>query len=220
MKVELLDYFGGDVNHVNVARVSYGKEASNYTEEQNIKLLNYLVKHKHTSPFRHSTLQFRIKCQIYVERQLFKHQVGISVNSISGRYVDFSDTYGRLFVGDWRKQSTSSKQGSSGFIDTDAQFKATEIQNKVIDTCKQAYNDLLELGVSKEQARSVLPLSLETEFIWTGSFLAFIHLCDLRIKPDAQKETRDVVAEMLRLVEHMDSTPFKYSLEAFKQKQK
>ena len=220
MKVELLDYFGGDVNHVNVARVSYGKEASNYTEEQNIKLLNYLVNHGHTSPFRHSTLQFRIKCQIYVERQILKHQVGISVNSISGRYVDFSDTYGRLFVGDWRKQSTSSKQGSSGFIDTDAQFKATEIQNKVIDTCKQAYNDLLELGVSKEQARSVLPLSLETEFIWTGSFLAFIHLCDLRIKPDAQKETRDVVAEMLRLVEHMEHTPFKYSLEAFKQKQK
>src|SRR5690606_13463865 len=220
MKVELLDYFGGDVNHVNVARVSYGKEASNYTEEQNIKLLNYLVNHGHTSPFRHSTLQFRIKCQIYVERQILKHQVGISVNSISGRYVDFSDTYGRLFVGDWRKQSTSSKQGSSGFIDTDAQFKATEIQNKVIDTCKQAYNDLLELGVSKEQARSVLHLSLETEFIWTGSFLAFIHLCDLRIKPDAQKETRDVVAEMLRLVEHMDSSPFKYSLEAFKQKQK
>lgn len=217
MKVELLGFFGNDLEICNVARVSYGKEASNYTEEQNIKLINYLVKHGHTSPFRHSQLQFRIKCPIYVERQLFKHQVGISVNSISGRYVDFSDTYGRLSVGDWRKQSTSSKQGSSGPIDTDAQFKATEIQNKVIDTCKQAYDDLLELGVSKEQARSVLPLSLETEFIWTGSFLAFIHLCNLRLKPDAQKETRDVVAEMLRLVEHMEHTPFKHSLEAFKQ---
>lgn len=70
-KVELLNYFGNDDNHTNVARVSYGKEASNYTEEQNERLINYLVKHGHTSPFRHSTLQFRIKCPIYVERQLF-----------------------------------------------------------------------------------------------------------------------------------------------------
>lgn len=213
MKVELLNIFGGDDNHVNVARVSYGKEASNYTEEQNSRLLKYLVKHGHTSPFRHSQLQFRIKCPIYVERQLFKHQVGISVNSISGRYVDFSDTYSRLFVGDWRKQSVSSKQGSSGFIDMDDQFKATEIQNEVIDTCKEAYENLLKLGVSKEQARSILPLNLETEFIWTGSFLAFVHLCNLRLKEDTQKETRDVVKEMLSEVKGLDK--FKETIKAF-----
>ena len=70
-KIELLNFFGGDLNHANVARVSYAKEADNYTEEQNSKLIKYLVEHKHTSPFRHSTLQFRIKCPIYVERQLF-----------------------------------------------------------------------------------------------------------------------------------------------------
>lgn len=215
MQVELLDYFGGDTNHVNVARVSFGKEASNYSENQNERLINYLVKHGHTTPFRHSTLQFRIKCPIYVERQLFKHQVGISVNSISGRYVDFSDTYSRIFVGEWRKQSTSSKQGSSGWIDTEDQFKATEIQNSIIDTCKKAYEQLLEMGVSKEQARTILPLNLQTEFIWTGSFLALTHLLNLRLKEDTQLETRSIARIMLQLVKTIEGKPFEHSLKAF-----
>lgn len=208
MKVELLDYFGGDDNHTNVARVSYQKEVSNYTDEQNEKLINYLVKHGHTSPFRHSTLQFRVKCPIYVERQLFKHQVGISVNSVSGRYVDFSDSYHRIYIGEWRKQSKSSKQGSEGFIDD--QQQATKIQHEVIEKCKEAYDKLLQLGVSKEQARTILPLNLETEFIWTGSFLAFVHLCNLRLKPDAQFETRVIVREMFK--ELVEKTEGKFRL--------
>lgn len=211
MKVELLDYFGGDENHVNVARVSYQKKAEEYTEEQNNRLLNYLVKHGHTSPFRHSTLQFRIKCPIYVERQVQKHQIGISVNSISGRYVDFSDSYYK--IKQFRTQSKDSKQGSGADLDSIDNGMALLIQNKVIEVCKDAYNDLLELGVSKEQARSVLPLSLETEFIWTGSFLAFVHLCNLRLKPDTQKETRDLVAEMLEQVKGLEQ--FKNTIKAF-----
>lgn len=211
MKVELLDFFGGDNNHVNVARVSYGKEASNYTEEKNIRLLKYLVNHGHTSPFRHSHLQFRIKCPIYVERQLFKHQVGISVNSISGRYVDFSDSYYK--IEQFRTQSKDSKQGSGEDLSQENNDIAKQIQSDVIDYCKRAYEAMISLGVSKEQARSVLPLSLETEFIWTGSFLAFVHLCNLRLKKDTQKETRDVVAEMLRQVKELDS--FKHTIEAF-----
>lgn len=211
MRVELIDTFGSDDMHVNVARVSYAKEASEYTEEQNTKLIKYLVDHKHTSPFRHSTLQFRIKCSIYVERQLFKHQVGISTNSVSGRYVDFSDTYSMIPFGEWRKQSTSSKQGSEGLVED--QEGCITAQHQVIETCKYAYDRLLELGVCKEQARSVLPLSLETEFIWTGSFLAFMHMCNLRLKPDAQKETRVVVQAMLHLLKEEDQ--FKHSLQAF-----
>lgn len=214
-KVELLNYFGGDLNHANVARVSYAKEAENYTNEQNTKLINYLVKYGHTSPFRHSTLQFRIKCPIYVERQLHKHQVGISVNSVSGRYVDFSDSYYQIPFGEWRKQSTSSKQGSEGYLTHTNQELAYEIQENVIRVCKNAYEDLLNLGVSKEQARSILPLSLETEFIWTGTFLAFIHMCNLRLKEDTQKETRGIVSSMLYLVKNIEGNPFKESLEAF-----
>src|SRR5690606_1014691 len=211
MKVELLDFFGGDDNHVNVARVSYGKEASNYTEEQNSRLLKYLVNHGHTSPFRHSQLQFRIKCPIYVERQLFKHQVGISVNSISGRYVDFSDSYYK--IEQFRTQSKDSKQGSGEDLSQEKNDIVKQIQSDVIDYCKWAYEAMIFHGVSKEQARSVLPLSLETEFIWTGSFLAFVHLCNLRLKQDTQKETRDIVTEMLHQVKELDN--FKHTIKAF-----
>ena len=213
MKVELMSYFGSDFDICNVARVSYAKDASNFSEEQNAKLIKYLVEHKHTSPMRHSTLQFRVKCPIYVERQLHKHQVGVSINSVSGRYVDFSDSYYEIPFGEWRKQSTSSKQGSEGLIEK--QELANSTQEMVIKYCKSAYNQLLELGVSKEQARSVLPLALETEFIWTGTFLAFIHMCNLRLKEDTQKETRDVVRSMLYLVQNIEGNPFKHTLKAF-----
>lgn len=213
MKIELLDYFGGDINHANVARVSYAKEAKNYSHELNERLIKFLVKHKHTSPFRHSTLQFRVKCPIYVERQIFKHQVGISVNSISGRYVDFSDTYHE--IKEWRTQSKSSKQGSGEPLSNSDNHKCLKIQENIIQSAKHAYDDLIKLGVSKEQARTILPLSLQTEFIWTGSFLAFIHLCDLRLKSDTQKETRDLVKSMLDEVIKIENNPFKISLKAF-----
>lgn len=211
--VQLLDYFGGDTNHANVARVSYAKDASRFTEEQNAKLIKYLVNHEHTSPMRHSTLQFRIKCPIYVERQLHKHQVGISVNSVSGRYVDFSDSYYR--IEQFREQSKDSKQGSGGDLKDSFNKEAVRIQDMVINQCSQAYDALLSLGVSKEQARSVLPLSLETEFIWTGTFLAFMHMCKLRLKPDTQRETGDVVASMLVLVKNIEGNPFEHTLKAF-----
>lgn len=213
MSVELLSYYGDDVMIANVARVSYGKDSSNYTEEQNGKLINYLVNHKHTSPFRHPQLQFRIKCPIYVERQLHKHQVGISVNSISGRYVDFSDSYYR--IEQFREQSKDSKQGSGENLKDIFNKEAVRIQDMVINQCSQAYDSLLHLGVSKEQARSVLPLSLETEFIWTSSLLAFFHMCNLRLKEDTQKETRDVVSSMLDLVKNIEGNPFKETIKAF-----
>lgn len=210
MKAELLSHFGSDLTITNTARVSYGKQVEQFTDKD-IKLINYLVKHGHTSPFRHCSLQFRINCPIYVERQLFKHQVGWAANSISGRYVDFSDTY--TTVTEWRKQSTSSKQGSEGVIDN--QELASIIESDIIDRCKGAYEKLIELGVSKEQARTILPLNLNTTFIWTGSFQAFVHLCNLRLKPDAQQETREVVAEMLECVKNIEGNPFQHSLAAF-----
>ena len=208
--VELLEIFGSDRMVVNVARVSYGKEAENYTDLQNESLIKYLIKHGHTSPFRHPKLQFRISCPIYVERQLFKHQVGIDVNSISGRYVDFSDTY--TYISEWRKQSTSSKQGSSGPLSEDDQIFCSGIEKSVIETAKKAYKELIKIGVSKEQARTVLPLSLNTTFIMTTSLQAFLNMCDLRLKPDAQQETREVVAEMLELVRALPRNPFEKTL--------
>jgi thymidylate synthase (FAD) len=216
MKVELLSHWGDDTMIANVARVSYGKDASNYTEEQNAKLIKYLWTHGHTSPFRHPQLQFRIKCPIYVERQLFKHTVGISINSISGRYVDFSDEYFEISYGEWREQSKDSKQGSADPLSHPDQVLAGNIQDQIIEFVKSRYKMLIDLGVAKEQARSILPLNLMTEFIWTGSLQAFIHLYNLRSKPDAQAETRDVAEMMMIAVKNIEGNPFKHTLEMIK----
>lgn len=211
MKAELKRIKYNDWDVVDVARVSYDKEASNFTDEQNIRLINYLVKHGHTSPFRHVSLQFVIECPIYVERQLHKHQIGVSVNSISGRYVDFSDSY--YEIEQFRTQSKDSKQGSGEDLQELENLACQQIQEDVIEFCKESYRQLIEIGVSKEQARSVLPMSLNTKFRWTGSLLAFVHMCNLRLKKDTQKETRDLVQSMLDKV--IEDGSFKYSLKAF-----
>lgn len=211
--VELLSHFGDDLMVVNAARVSFNKDSSNYNEEQNVKLINYLVKHKHISVFRHPQLQFRIEVPIYVARQLEKHQIGMSLNSISGRYVDFSDSY--TLIEQFRYQSKDSKQGSSGDLSKEDNDKALIIQNNVMTVCKNAYNNLLELGVSKEQARTILPLNLNTTFIWTGSLYSFINLFYQRLKSDAQLETRNIAKQMLQCIKELPGEPFKYSLKAF-----
>jgi thymidylate synthase (FAD) len=211
MKVELLEIFGNDEMVVNAARVSYGKKAVNYTSEENKSLIKYLASHGHTSPFRHPQLQYRITCPIFVERQLFKHQVGLTANSISGRYVDFEDNYYR--IEDFRLQSKRSKQGSEGDLDMFDNDAALIIQDAVINYCSTAYHILLKLGVAKEQARTVLPLNLETTFIWTGSLLAYINFWKLRITKDTQAETRHIAMEMLH--ELKLTNKFILSLKAF-----
>lgn len=209
MKAELINYFGDDLMVINAARVSYGKEKLSF-DEKDSKLIKYLVEHKHVAPFRHPQLQFRIECPIFVERQIFKHQVGLSANSISGRYVDFSDKY--YLTQNLRKQSKSSKQGSEGFVDRP---DLIEKINKHIESSKDLYAELCDADVSKEQARIILPLCLETQFIWTGSLLAYIHFWDLRLKPDTQLETRLIAKQMLDLVLNIDGNPFEQTMKAF-----
>jgi thymidylate synthase (FAD) len=211
MKVELLEIFGNDEMVVNAARVSYGKESVNYTSGENRNLINYLASHGHTSPFRHPQIQFRITCPIYVERQLFKHQVGLSANSISGRYVDFIDNYYR--IEDFRLQSKNSKQGSGQDLEMYDNDAALIIQDAVINYCATAYHELLQLGVAKEQARTILPLNLNTTFIWTGSLYAYINMFKQRIDRYAQAETRFIAMEMLH--ELKLTNKFILSLKAF-----
>ena len=165
------------------------------------------------SPFRHPQLQFRVECPIFVERQLFTHQIGWARNSISGRYVDFSDTY--WIPERFRYQSKDSKQGSAGELsDEDNQYFIDKFNN-IVAQSQALYKEMSEFGIAKELCRVHLPLALETKFIWTGSFHAFTHLCSLRLKPDAQKETRDCVGEMLQAVKNIPDNPFKFSLSAF-----
>ena len=208
MKVELLETMGNDLMVVNVARVSYGKW-SNEINDKDTKLLKYLYDHKHVSPWKHPQLQFRITCPIFVERQLFKHQIGMSANSISGRYVDFSESFWELKT--LRKQSIDSKQGSSNELLSD-----TEILNQWNDTINMAqntYNNMVKKGVAKEIARTVLPLALNTTFIWTGSVLSYLHLFELRLKTDAQEETRIVVQNILDLLRQ--TLKFEHTLKAW-----
>lgn len=213
MKVELLNIFGDDKMVADAARVSYAKEASNYTDEQNEKLINFLARNNHWSPFSHPKLQFRIEMPIYVERQIIKTQQGVEYNSISGRYVDFSDSYTLIPEGKWRRQSEDSKQGSAGLLDNRVQHICSLIQSIINTRCSDAYSQLIELGVSKEQARTILPLNLNTTQIWTGSLLAFIRLYNQRIKPDAQQETGDVVIAMMEQLKSTGS--FEKSLKAY-----
>jgi thymidylate synthase (FAD) len=211
MKVELLEVFGNDLMVCQSARVSYSKDASNYSEEQNDKLINFLAKHNHWSPFSHPKVQFRLEMPIYVERQIIKTQAGVEYNSISGRYVDFSDTY--TTIKQWRKQSKDSKQGSYGKFCNGTNRTLNHIQNEVIDFCKLAYKIMIDSGVSKEQARTILPLNLNTTQIWTGSLYSFIRLCKQRLKPDAQQETRELVQMMLEQV--IENGSFNQSLKAY-----
>lgn len=211
MKIELLDVFGNDAMVALAARVSYNKSSDNYTDEQNNKLLSYLAKHNHWSPFSHPKLTFRLQIPIYVERQLIKTQAGVEYNSISGRYVDFSDTY--TFINEWRTQSKDSKQGSAEPLDVYGQEACNVIEYQVKEFCQDAYKKLIDLGVSKEQARTILPLNLNTTMIWTGSLYAFIRLCKQRLKSDAQAETRMVVEEMLKQVK--DKGVFNQSLKVY-----
>lgn len=210
-KIELLSVYGSDTMVVDVARVSFDKKADNYTTEQNNRLLSYLAKHNHVSPFFHPKLNFRLQVPIFIERQLIKTQIGVEYNSISGRYIDFSDTYS--LISEWRTQSKDSKQGSAEPLDYQGQEACNIIEHNVVEACKKAYKDLIKLGVSKEQARTILPLNLNTTMIWTGSLYAFIRLCKQRLKSDAQAETREIVAEMLRQLK--ENGNFAESLKVF-----
>ena len=203
MHVELLDHMGTDLDVVNAARVSFDKE-STWEEaldwdhdaklyEKDAKLIGYLARHNHWTPFAHTAIKFRITMPIYVARQLAKHQVGGVVNEVSRRYV--SDAPVLDIATEWRKSAENVKQGSSDdlvFIDYAMQ---TQI-DKTMDACLALYDDMLLKGVCPEQARMVLPLCSETTWIWTGSLVFFARVCKLRLDPHAQKETRDVAEEI------------------------
>ncbi len=185
MIVELIDKMGSDLTVVNAARVSYGKNKEVF-EASDEKLIKFLALHNHWSPFAHCSLQFRIKAPIFVARQLVKHQVGLSWNEISRRYVDFPpELYSPK---EWRGRPKNSKQGSDGTVE----FNKNEqhILDTTMEQCLLIYNNMIAKGVAPEQARMVLPQSMMTEWYWTGSLYAFARVCELRCAEDTQEETR------------------------------
>jgi thymidylate synthase (FAD) len=187
MNVELIDSMGTDLSVVNAARVSYSKTKKTF-EQSDEKLIKYLAEHEHWSPFAHASLQFRIKAPIFVARQLVKHQVGLVWNEVSRRYVDHAP---ELYRPDsWRGRPQNSKQGSDGKVELDQTINHN--METTMESCLILYNSLLQKGVAPEQARMVLPQSMMTEWYWSGTLYAFARVCNLRCKPDTQKETQDV----------------------------
>ena len=219
MSVELVDVMGTDLSVVNAARVSFAKDASNFTEEQNNKLIKYLAKHGHWSPFAHAFLSFRIKVPLFVGRQLQKHQVGLSWNEVSRRYVDDAPEF--YVPSSWRARPESSiKQGSSTSLVDILIEHGTNGKNGIedpfldsIQIALEAYNHMLNRGVAPEQARMILPQNMMTEFIWSGSLMAFVRVVKQRSDPHAQQESQEVAAMLAQEVSRLFPVSFEALME-------
>ena len=197
--IELLDHMGDDLAVVNAARVSMAKESLTLCESDE-KLIHYLAKHKHWTPFAQVQFKFRISMPIFVARQYFRHQVGLLRNETSRRYVDNPPEFWNP-NGAWRGRAEHVKQGSGGLLLEAVCDEVSEIYWYAMDACSDAYKDMLEKGVCPEQARAVLPQSMMTEFIETGSLSAYARIYGLRTDPHAQKEIQDYA---LAIGEHIE----------------
>ena len=186
MKVQYIDHMGDDLSVVNAARVSFGKY-KDLMDESDSKLIYYLAKHNHKSPFNHAFATFHVKAPIFVARQLQKHEY-MPWNEISRRYVDSEPEFYEPDV--WRGRSADKKQGSEGLVD----IKTRPTNQYALET----YRNLLADGVAPEQARMVLPQSMYTEWYWSGSLYAFAKMCNLRLKEDTQKETQEIAQQISR----------------------
>ena len=183
MNVKLVTHMGSDLSVVNAARVSFAKEHKEFKEPADTRLINYLAKHNHWSPFAHASIQFHIKAPVFVARQLVKHQVGLVWNEVSRRYVDEEPEF--YTPKEWRGVAENKKQGSSN----------ETVEYNILPAYKfarQCYENMLNKGIAPEMARMVLPQSMMTEWYWSGTLYAFARVCNLRCKPDAQKETQNV----------------------------
>ena len=186
--VQYVMHMGSDLTVVNAARVSFNSESTVF-DERDGKLINYLAKHKHWTPFAHPQITLRIKAPIFIRTQLFKHKVGFVENEISRRYVaDMPEIY----VPRWRgKPTNGAKQGSEDFMPIDDSYNTVNRNYEM--TAKDAlrtYEELLRRGVAPEQARSVLPQGTYTQWWWTGSLSAYARVYSQRIDPHAQWEVR------------------------------
>ena len=201
MQVRLMDKMGSDLTVVNAARVSFAKESGwdiipeggeteGILNQSDEKLIKYLAKHNHWSPFGHCSMQFHIKAPIFVARQLVKHQVGLVWNEVSRRYVDDEPEF--YIPKRWRlRPDKSIKQGSSDeTIDYDIAGTMAYV--------KTTYNNLLREQVAPEMARMVLPQNMYTEWYWSGTLMAFARVCNLRCAKDTQWETQQIANQIDR----------------------
>lgn len=190
-EVTYIDHMGSDASVVNAARVSFAKEASLFTQDQNDKLIRYLAKYNHKSPFNHAFMSFRVKAPIFVARQLVKHEY-LPWNETSRRYVDDEPEF---FDIQWRyRPDASIKQGSGAALQGEDKLTADEIFWDLAGHSLGAYNKLLALNVAPEQARAALLIDAQTEWVWSGSLFAFAKMCNLRLDSHTQQEATEVAS--------------------------
>ena len=197
--VELLDTFGDDLTVVNAARVSFAKEVSEMTD-RDAKLIKYLADHDHVTPFFHPQARLRIKMPIFVAREWYRHQIGLARNEVSRRYVDTVPELWFPAETGLRARDPKAKQGSKEEAIVGAEEVVSEIAAHGKATV-EFYNNLLAKGVAPEIARGVLPQSMYTEFIETGSLAAYARIWALRTDPTAQREIQayaKAVGELLK----------------------
>lgn len=230
INVQYIDHMGSDISVVNAARVSFNKESEfevNYVvkkfddgesyslqetklSDKDAKLINYLARHNHWTPFAHAFISFRIKAPIFVARQLVKHQVGLAWNEVSRRYVDEEPEF--WFPEAFRKRPEGSvKQGSSDEV-FGVEWKQALIEHT--KTMLAWYGEAINAGMAPEMARMSLPQNTMTEWIWSGSLAAFCRVCKLRLDSHAQKETQSVVEAIRAIAEPLFPVSFKVLVEA------
>jgi len=201
IEATFINHVGDDLTVVNAARVSFGKKHDEF-QGNDLKLIVYLAKHKHISPFGHCFATFHVKAPVFVARQLVKHKF-LRWNEISRRYVDDPPTF--YSPDSWRSRSEDKKQGSGDAIDVDLQTDIADFNKQ----CADYYHHLLAEGVAPEQARMVLPQSMYTEWYWSGSMDAFASMCQLRCAPDTQYETRLVADQISSIM--LDKFPVSWA---------
>src|SRR5690554_1405547 len=208
MKAELIDRMGNDLTVVNAARVSFDKESEWEVRttsegvscgvrlsEKDVKLVNYLAKHNHFTPFTHPQITLRETVPIFVARQRFKHVVGFTYNEVSRRYVDDEPVFYLPEV--WRSRPEGSvKQGSGEGVVDELQRLCDSMYASSANSCLNTYNLMIEKGVAPEQARMVLPQSMYTSYYVTGSLAAFARFYKQRIDDHAQKEIQELAKQV------------------------
>jgi len=202
--LRLLDSMGNSLSVVNDARQSFAAESSEWTERDG-KLLRYLAKHHHTSPFRGVVFKWAVKAPLFIARQWWKHTIAstyvddqLGWNEKSFRYCSAEEAEFYIPM-QFLRQSEDNRQASAGPLEAREQVLALMQYSQAVEACKQAYEGLLLTGVSKEQARAVLPPALYTSFVWTCSLQALFHFISLRIGHGAQGEIVAYAKALLEL---------------------
>lgn len=193
-QLQLVDFMGGELAIVNDARASFNKQSTELTDKDK-KLIKYLITHKHYSPLRSTVFKFKAKVPLYISRQWWKHTVASSYteqqqswSEQSLRYIDLSDKAEFYIPREFRKQSSNNKQATDGLLNPENNQLALDIYTKLCGESYMAYEELIKLGVGREQARGVLVPSVYTTFVWTVSLQALLNFLELRLGEGAQSE--------------------------------